>query len=232
MSTLDTLKTGLEILTGGKNILPENLTPGGLFSKVLEIAGLKKRPDIAEKAEAARKAAEKDRAGVFESIGKSVFMRQFPRLSAFFDLIKAGKNITEKGLVEGIKESFKDFGTATALLMLIPDSLKHYITDLFADSEIFQNLVKRWPGLEGADLPLIGKGGPLRDKILREKDPKSIILALRVMHQDVFVTGKVSFEKVKEYLGTVGAITVTAGVAALGLREPSPGVGGDGSGKD
>lgn len=219
---LDILKSGWEALSGsgsgkteGKGLL------GGIFGKIMETVGLKK-PEIAAEAHEARESAENERAGLFQEIGKSLFLRQFPRLAAITDL---GKQFTGNKAAEVVPWQ-NEFETISALLLIIPGEWKHFITDFFANSTIFRTLVEYWPGLDGVDIPLIGQylpesiasGGNIRQRILSNGDPSAVIGALRVMHQDLFVTGKVSFDQVKELLGgsSLGAAAaVLGGGAAL-----------------
>lgn len=236
---LEILQQGLELLGAGKTT-PGEGPAASLFGKIIEAVGLKK-PELAKEATDAKESAEKSRFDIFGDVGKSLFLREFPRLAAVFDIANAGKKLKDKlaskSITEFTLEDFKDvflnFSTLSSLLILVPNEWKHVITDLLAESTIFQKLVEYWPGLDGVDLPIIGKtgamaadipvlgkGGSLRDRILNEKDPNAVIEALRIMHQDVFVTGKVSFDWIKEKLGTGGALaTVAGGAAALTLAE-------------
>lgn len=232
MGILDIAKMGYEAIAGdsSKSSGGGGLT-GGIFGKIQEIIGLKK-PEIAGEAREVQKTAEKERGSLFSEIGRSLFLRQFPRAALAWDLYQGTKEVTK--LLSGQKkmdsETLEHFLTSTtALLVLIPGNWKHVITDLFANSTIFRALIEYWPGLDGVDLPYIqkylnmdiplaGSGGSLRQRILDQKDPQAVILALRIMHQDIFVTGKVAFGKVKDLLGgsNLGsAAALLAGGAAL-----------------
>lgn len=221
MGALDILKQGADIIgLGGKKGPSES--GNGIFGTIMETVGLKK-PEIGQQATEAKEHAEAERSSIFGEIGKSLFLRQFPRLAAITDI---GKQLTGNKAAEVVPWQ-NEFETITAFLILIPNKWKHVITDFFANSTIFQKLVEFWPGLDGVNLPLIGsggflsgalpilgKGGPLRERILVEKDPDAVIQALRIMHQDVFVTGKVSFDLLREKLGIGGSLAVLGGGAA------------------
>ncbi len=235
MGALEILKQGYEIIGGDKK------TGGGfgngLFGKIMETFG-QKNPEVATEAKEAKESAEKERTSIWSEVGRSLFLRQFPRLAALKDLSK----LTGSDEPEAVSWQH-EFEAITALLILVPNSWKHIITDLFANSTTFQTLVEHWPGLDGIDLPIIGKdgfmsktlpilgkGGSLRDRILQEKDPDAVIGALRIMHQDIFVTGKISFDWIKDKLGvggTLASLAGGAGVAALGSEL----LGGDSHGK-
>jgi len=223
MGALDILKGGYEMLTGsGKSD-----SGGGLFDSITSKFG--GNSEAAKEAGEVKESAEKDRASVWGEVGRSMFLRQFPRLSVLKDLTKLGGSKDPE-----VVPWQHEFEAITALLVLVPNKWKHVITDFFADSTIFQKLVEYWPGLDGINLPIIGKdgfmsknlpilgkGGSLRDRILQEKDPDAVVEAIRIMHQDIFVTGKVTFDWVREKLGLGGAIATLAGGAgavALGSK--------------
>jgi hypothetical protein len=246
MGALDILKTGADIIgLGGKKGPTEG--GNGIFGTIMETVGLKK-PEVAAQAGEAKEHAEAERSSIFGEVGKSMFLRQFPRMAAIFDI---GKQVTGNKAAEVVPWQ-NEFETITAFMILIPNKWKHFITDIFANSTIFQKLVEFWPGLDGVNLPLIGssgflsgtlpilgKGGPLRERILTEKDPDAVIQALRIMHQDVFVTGKVSFDLLREKLGIGGSLAVlgggaaalTAGSAMLEGNNPLSGIMGGGKEK-
>jgi hypothetical protein len=80
-------------------------------------------------------------------------------------------------------ESFawqNEFESLTALTMLVPDYLLKYITNPFANSAVFLQIVEEWPA-----------AGELAQKIRKDKDPDDVVDAMRLIHQDL-VTGKVS----------------------------------------
>ncbi len=186
----------------------------GLLSGAAEkgkemLPGLK---DIAEKAKDAR-------GGFFGEVSKSLMLRQCPTLAAVTDIgaVLTGQKTEQKVPWQNI------FETVTAVAMFVPDEWKHKVTDILANSSIFRTIVEYWPGLDGIDLggiPMvgqyipdaIGKGGNLRKRVLEDKDPTAVIGALRVIHQDFFVTGKVTYDKLKELLGGNG---MAAGILAL-----------------
>jgi len=164
---------------------------GGMFDTILKAVGLKSKEG--QEAVKAKEAAKEDRSSLFGEVGKSFFLRQFPKGSAIYDLM---------GTV-GIRDRAPEvvpwqnaFETTTAILRFTPDFLKHYITDIFADSTIFQSIVAHWPLIDGLDLPLIGPNGKLTERV-KAKEPDAIVEAIRIIHQDVFVTGKVTFDKLK-----------------------------------
>lgn len=223
---MDILKGGLEALTGGGNSgkTEGKGLLGGIFGKILETVGLKK-PEIAAEARDAKEKAEANRSGIFGEVGKSLLLRQYPILSATTDLYKqlSGNKAAEQ---VPWQNEFESISAVVMLLTLIPGKWKHYLTDVFAESTVFRTLVEYWPGLDGVDIPfiggflpdVIGKGGNIRQRILNDKDPTAVIAALRVIHQDLFVTGKVSFDVVKNLLGgntAAAAAAVLGGGAAL-----------------
>jgi hypothetical protein len=67
----------------------------------------------------------------------------------------------------------------------VPDFLLKPFTDPFLNSEVFLKIVKNYPTL----------GEKWYQKISKEKDPDDIINALRIIHQDIFITGKLSIGK-------------------------------------
>ncbi len=226
MGAIETIKTAYDLLTknGSSNGKSQEK---GFFGKLLDT--FKSNPEATKQAEEIKENAQNERLSFFSEVGRSIFLRQFPRLAQLQDLGK----LTGSDEPETVPWQH-EFEAITALLLLVPNSFKKYITDFFAESTTFQTLVKNWPGLDGIDLPIIGstglmskdlpilgKGGSLRERILQQKDPDAVIQALRIIHQDVFVTGKVAFSWVQEKLGTGGAIASTAGVAgavALGTK--------------
>lgn len=236
------LRQGLDILgSDGKNSPLKGLTEG-IFGKIMESIGLK-NPETAREATAAKETAQKERASIFGEIGKSLFLRQFPRLSALTDI---GKQLSGKKDAEVVPWQH-EFETISAFLILIPNKWKHHITDIFANSDTFKKLIEYWPGLDSTnlpivgalldkDLPIIGRGGSLRDRILKEKDPDAVIQALRIMHQDLFVTGKITFDWIKEKLGNkaialgivgAGAAALTAGSKLAKGNNPLEAISGD-----
>lgn len=214
---------------------------GGIFGKILEKFGIK-NPEVAREAQEAKNNAETVRAGLFSEISKSLFLRQFPRLAAITDV---GKQISGKKNAEVVPWQ-NEFETISAFLLLIPGDWRRIVTDLFSKSSIFRALVEYWPGLDGVDIPLIGQYLPeslgnsnIRQRILDNGDPEAVIAALRVMHQDLFVTGKVSFDQVKQILGGSdlgaaagllgGGAALAAGARALegGGNSPAAGPSGE-----
>lgn len=210
MGLMDILKDSYEALSGDSSKTSGSGNNGrGIFGKILEIIGLKK-PEIGAEAREASESAEKERGSLFGEIGKSLFLRQFPQMAAMTDI---GKQLTGSKEPEVVSWQ-NEFETISAFLLLVPGSWKHYLTDFFANSTIFRTLVEHWPGLDGVNLtsiPLVGQllgqipgglaeGGNIRKRVLQDKDPNAVIAALRVMHQDLFVTGKVSFDKIKDML--------------------------------
>jgi hypothetical protein len=238
--SLDVLKQGLDIVSGGKIPGLSESTSGGIFGKIMEAVGIKKNPETEQKALDTRIEAKKDRTSFFKEASRSLLMRQFPRLMVAWDLYKGIEGAKE--LMASIKDRrFPDQETfmksimgLSALLVLVPNDWKHFITDYLADSKIFQTIVNYWPGMDGVidlpylqkyldkDLPLLGKGGSLRDLIINQKDPDAVIMALRILAQDIS-TGVVSFSSVRDLLGgsalkTAGALALGGGAAALGYK--------------
>jgi len=215
MGALDILKSGWEAVSGSGSGSGSS-SGGGIFGSIMEAIGLKK-PDVARDAQNAKESAEGERAGIFSEVIKSLTLRQCPQIAAALDI---GKQLTGTKAPEVVPWQ-NEFETITAVLVLIPGNWKHYITDFFANSDIFRKIIEYWPGLDGVDIPLVGqylpdavgKGGNIRQRILNDKDPNAVIEALRVIHQDVFVTGKVSFDKLKDLLG---GSSLGAAAAALG----------------
>lgn len=216
MGTLETIKTAYDLLTKSGSSDGKSQEKG-FFGKLLDI--FKSNPEAIKQAESIKENAQNERLSFFSEVGRSIFLRQFPRLAQLQDLGK----LTENNEPEAVPWQH-EFEAITALLLFVPNSFKKYITDFFAESTTFQTLVKNWPGLDGVDLPIIGntglmskdlpilgKGGSLRERILQQKDPDAVIQALRIMHQDIFVTGKVAFNWIQEKLGTERAIATAAG---------------------
>jgi len=235
MGLLDTLKTGYDALSGGNQTpgAPGASNEGGILNKLMSLVGGGKNPEVAGEAKEKNDYYKNLREGFFGELGKSLLLRQMPRLSAIADI---GLQLTGNKGVEKVPWQ-NEFETITALLLFVPNSWKHHITDLFASSSIFQGIVKYWPGLDGVDLPIIGssgalskipglglgEGGSLRERILTRQppDPDAVIQVLRIIHQDVFVTGKTSFDKLKEMIGGPGALAAIAGgggALALGVN--------------
>jgi hypothetical protein len=225
---LDILKGGWEALSGSGRTEGKGLL-GGIFGKIMETVGLKK-PEVASKALDAKEQAEATRYGLFGEIGKSLFLRQFPALAAATDI---GKQLSGNKAAEQVPWQ-NEFETISALLLLIPGDWRRVFTDFFANSSWFRALVEYWPGLDGVDIPLIGQylpealgtGGNIRQRILNNGDPAAVIGALRVMHQDLFVSCKISvqvlakaiagdWQGVKDMLLGESALA-TAAAAALG----------------
>lgn len=222
MSSLDILKQGYELLSGS-NKKAEGSAGNGIFGGLMDAFGGK--PEVANEANEAKESAEKQRTSIWSEVGRSLFLRQFPRLAVLKDLGK----VTGSNEPEAVPWQH-EFEAISALLILVPNKWKHVITDMFANSSIFQTLVEHWPGLDGVNLPIIGKdglmsknlpilgkGGSLRDRILNEKDPDAVVEAIRIMHQDIFVTGKVTFSWVREKLGLGGALATLGGGAAAAV---------------
>lgn len=242
MGVLDILKGGYEAISGSGSGTGGS-AGNGIFGKAMEMIGLKKAPGLAEDAINTKKLFEGARSGIFGEIGKSLFVRQFPMLAAITDI---GTQLSGQKAPEVVPWQ-NEFETISSFLLLIPGGWKHHITDIFANSSVFRALVEYWPGLDGVDIggiPLLGsllpeavaKGGNIRQRVLNDKDPAAVIGALRVMHQDLFVTGKVSFDKIKDLLGgsnlgaaaaaLSGAAALAAGAKAL---EGGPGGGSGGA---
>jgi hypothetical protein len=237
MGLLETLKSGYDALNSG-NKTPGTPHEGGLMSVIMNLVGGGKQPEVAAEAQEKNDIFKKLREGFFGELTKSLLLRQMPRLSAMTDI---GLQLSGKKSAEKVPWQ-NEFETITALLILVPNDWKHHITDIFASSSIFQAIVKYWPGLDGiggsngilsAAVPLLGEGGSLRDRILNRQppDPDAVIQVLRIIHQDVFVTGKMSFDKLKEMIGSPAAIaaivggagTLAAGAKALGSGETKTG---------
>jgi hypothetical protein len=248
---LDVLKTGLDLLSGGTDKAPGAAegAGNGIMGKIMEFA--KGKPEVAQdavpKAQEVAREAKAERFGFFKEAIQSVLIRQAPRAMLFWDIYEAGKEAKdifygsevkdEKGNIKRVKKSIDQFTLQRALmgisslLVLVPGDWKHCITDLFANSSVFQSMVDWWPGMDGIidipylqkyldmELPVFGvKGGPLRERV-KNKEPNAILLAMRIMAQDLF-TGKVAFDKVKEMLGGSGvgaAAALAAGGGALAL---------------
>ncbi len=262
--SLDLLKIGKDIISGSKEASPvAGAMPSGNLLDTIKGLFSKKNPEAVQNAIETSQNAKAERGGLFQEAGRSLLLRQFPRLMLAWDVYKAGeeaKNIfygqevkDQEGKIIRVKKPIdqetlqKGLMGISALLIIVPGEWKHSITDLFADSSIFQALVKYWPGLDGIDLPyiekyldvkipLIGlKGGNLRERILNEKEPNAIMLAMRIMAQDLF-TGKVTFDSIKGLLGgsNLGAAAALAagggalalGAKALGGESPGGALGG------
>jgi hypothetical protein len=158
--------------------LPEWLLKIPLLGSLAE----KLTPAQKEKAEKIRATAEKERSGIFGEVWESMLARYFPRLSKMMDIASAVGATEKDPEVVPWQNEWEAF---TAFSMFVPDFLLRYITDPFAESETFLKMLEGWP-LQGKELAA---------KIRAEKDPDDVIDALRMMHQDLFVTSKVSFEK-------------------------------------
>ncbi|MFA5352225.1 MAG: hypothetical protein WC304_03020 [Candidatus Gracilibacteria bacterium] len=141
----------------------------------------KLNPGQKEKAEKIRGHAEKERSGIFGEVWESILVRYFPGISKLID-VASSVGITDKD-PETVPWQ-NEFEAFTAFSMFVPDFLLRYITDPFAESETFLKILEGWPM----------QGRELADKIRAKKDPDDVIDALRMMHQDLFATGKVSFE--------------------------------------
>jgi hypothetical protein len=197
---------------------------GGLWGKIKETFTGSNDAAVEEGKEVVD-SSQRERAGFFSEAVKSFIVRQFPRGGQLLDLYNAtlGEKAPEVHALQN------EFEFLTAFALFIPNCLKSYLTDLFADNSIFQALVEYWPGLDGVDLPLVGstgllsmdlpvlgKGGSLRNRVLQDKDPDAVIQVLRIMHQDA-ITGKVSYDSIKELLGVSGLGGSTAIAGILGL---------------
>lgn len=229
MGLTDILKGGYELIKGGGT--------AGVASSIFEkIMGgpAKNDPEVGQQATEKKEYFKGMREGLFGEIGKSLLLRTMPRLSALTDV---GLQLTGNKGDEKVGWQ-NEFETITALALLVPNSWKHHLTDLFANNAVFKNIVKYYPGLDmqlpivgeflSKDLPVLGKGGTIRDRILNENppDPDAVIQALRVIHQDVFVTGKMSFDKLKGVIGTpAAAATILGGGGALAAADKL--LGGD-----
>lgn len=242
MVLLDLLKTGYELISGGSKKkgggIMDSIT-GGLLGKVTEMCGGGKNPDALQQANEVRDSSEKKRAGLGTEILKSIMLREAAPLSAFNDL---GRFATDNKVAEVVPWQ-NEFETISAILVIVPNKWKKPITDFILDTLHFRKIFQYWPGLDGIEgvvnIPSVGKDGtigkaifktvvrdgPIRQRIMQNSDPTAVIEALRVVHQDVFVTGKVSFDKLKELTGGsasalailgVGAGALTAGSAMLG----------------
>lgn len=239
MVLLDLLKTGYELVSGSGKKKGGSMM-GGLFGKVTEMFGGGKNPEAITQANEVRESSENERAGLGTEIFKSVMLREFPRLSAINDL---GRMATGNKAPEVVPWQ-NEFETLTSLLLLLPNKWKKPITDFILDKLHFRKIFEYWPGLDGIggmiDLPLIGKtgalnklpglgfgeGGPIRQRIMKGSDPDAVIEALRVIHQDVFVTGKVSFDKLKELTGGNASALAILGLGAGALTAGSAMIGG------
>ncbi len=246
MPLTDILKYAYDAISGDKKAPATGATgaaaapeEGGMLGKIVTfLAGKSDKPEIADEAKDKSNIFKKLRESFFGELGKSMLVRQFPRLGAMTDLAAhvSGKKAPERVPWQN------EFETITALMILMPNSWKHHFTDLFASSMIFQALVKYWPALDGIDLPFIGhtgflskaipglgEGGSLRERILNRQppDPDAVIQVLRIIHQDVFVTGKVSFENLKKMMSSPAAIAAILGVGgAVSAGEAALGAGG------
>lgn len=236
MGALDIAKSLYETVSGG-NKTPGAPNEGGVFDKLMALVSGGKNPEVAGEAKEKNDLFKSLREGFFGELGKSLLLRQMPRLSAMTDI---GLQLSGNKGAEKVPWQ-NEFETITALLILVPNSWKHHITDLFASSSIFQGIVKYWPGLDGVDIPVVGptgilagalpglgEGGSLRARILEQQppDPDAVIQVLRIIHQDVFVTGKMSFDKLKEMIGGPGALAAIAGGGGA-LAVAANALGGD-----
>jgi hypothetical protein len=181
------------------------------LGKILDFFGLGSKE--AKEAKEVKEKAKEERGSFFKEMIKGFMLRQFPKGSAIWDLMGA------TGIVDRGPEMVPwqhEFETLTAILRFTPDFLKHYITDIFAKSDIFQWLVAHWPLADGIDLPLIGPNGKLTERV-KAGEPDAIVEALRIIHQDVFVTGKVTFDKLKDLMGGSGSALAVMGGGAAAL---------------
>ncbi len=139
-----------------------------------------------EKAEATREGFEKERSGFFGEVWESVLSRYFPNISKGLDGLSAiGVTKTDAEVVPWQNE----FEAITAFSLLVPDFLLKYITDPIAKSAVFQKIIENWP-----------LTGDLAEKIKKDKNPDDVISALRIIHQDLFITGKVSLDQVRAWM--------------------------------
>lgn len=196
---------------------------GGLVDKIKSlasgVANPEKRQDLLDKTKNSVEKANNARAGFWGQLGESLLSRQSPNIAAALDIFDLATDAPEahkgQNLIEGLT------GALTLLSHIIPPEYLRIVTDRFANNSVFQWLVEKWPGLDGIDIPilkdipgvasLIGEGGKIRQKILQEKDPTAVIMALRVMHQDV-ITGAVTYQTLKNMSGS--GILAGGGVAA------------------
>ncbi len=128
----------------------------------------------------------KDRESLFGEVWESILARYFPNISKWLDIASAA------GFKQGDEEVVpwqNEFEAVTAFTLFMPDFMLRYVTDPFAESEVFLSLVEKWPGL----------GKSYTDKIRERNDPDDVINVLRIMHQDLIV-GKVTYDKSNEWL--------------------------------
>jgi len=145
-------------------------------------------------AERIRVRAEAERGSLFGEVFESILNRSFPRISRLMDIAST------VGVVERDPEVVpwqNEFESLTAFSMLVPDFLLRRFTDPFANSEAFLRIIEFWP----ATSRFLIAGEELAEKIRRDKDPDDVITALRIIHQDIFITGRVSLERVLGFAG-------------------------------
>lgn len=237
---IEMLGTGAGYL-GGKGLE----AGGGLIDKIKSLASgvadPEKRQDLLDKTKNSVEKANKARAGFWGQLGESLLSRQSPNIAAALDIFDLATDAPETHKGQNIIEGLT--GALTLLSHIIPPEYLRIVTDRFANNSVFQWLVEKWPGLDGIDIPilkdipgvasLIGEGGKIRQKILQEKDPTAVIMALRVMHQDV-ITGAVTYQTLKDMSGSsilagggvaAGIVGMIFGSQITGGAEGAPGTG-------
>ncbi len=213
-STLEVLKQIADKFLDKQNSPEGKTNEHGLFSDILNSNPSKENVNEAHEIQ---KNSEQERTSFFKEAERSFWLRQFPRLSKLTDMSKA------LGILKNDKEVVPwqhEFEYITAFTFLIPDRLLKIFTDPIAHSPTFQALVNHWPLINGVDLPFIGPNGKLLDKI-KAGDPDAVIDAIRIMHQDIFVTGKIAmtqmYDIIKKYAGNYAAKAIVGGGGLAGL---------------
>jgi len=214
-STLEVLKQIADKFLDKQNSPEGKTNEHGLLS---DISNSNPSEENLNEAHETQNNAEKERTSFFQAAERSFWLRQFPRLSKLFDITHALGISKPDPEVVPWQHEFEYF-TAFASF-LVPDKYLKIITDHIAQSSTFQTLVNHWPLINGVDLPLIGPNGKLLDKI-KAGDPQAVIDAIRIMHQDIFVTGKISitdiYDIIKKYAGGDIAKVIVGGGGLAGL---------------